>query len=347
MNSYYSFKKKRWSNLLAVHTVQPSSKTDKDNDTFLDLPLLTRYEIYNKIKYGNESDFGWSNHIGLRFTNEKRIGGQTFYNSSTDKGKTNAYLQTVSINQPEFYTKTVYRFDDSKRFVLFASAQYQNQNSWYGLTKYDAKQTMVNTTFQFEWTYKGESNLKTGISYRYFDLDENISFSQNPLNKTYAGDYKKLENIPGIFAENILYFGKDKFTWITGARLDHHNKFGFIFTPRTLLKYSPTEKTSLRASVGYGWRTANIFSENIYLLASQRNIIFKGTLQPEKAWNTGINLIQKFGANNFQGYFSADFYHTQFLNQIFPDYNTDPTKAYIDNFTGVSASNAFQAELGF
>lgn len=345
LNSYYSFKKKRWSNLLTVHTVQPASRIDKDNDTFLDLPLLTRYEIYNKIKYGNESDFGWSSHIGLRYTHEKRIGGQTFYNPSTDKGKTNAYGQTVNINQPEFYTKTAYRFDDSKRLVLFASAQYQNQNSWYGLTKYDAKQTMINTTFQFEWNYKDESNLKAGISYRYFNLDENISFSQNPLNKTYAGDYNKLENIPGLFAENILYFGKDKFTWITGARLDHHNKFGFLFTPRTLLKYSPAEKTSLRASVGYGWRTANVFSENIYLLASQRDVIFKNTLQPEKAWNTGINFTQKFGANNLQGYFSLDFYHTRFLNQIFPDYDTDPTKAYIDNFTGVSASNAFQAEL--
>lgn len=345
LNGYYSFKKKRWSNLLAVHTVQPALKWDGDKDNFLDLPLLTRYEVYDKLKYGNESDFGWSSHIGLRFTNEKRIGGQTFFNPATDEGKTNAYGQTVNINQPEFYTKTAYRFDDSKRVVLLASAQYQNQNSWYGLTKYDAKQTMLNTTFQFEWKYKDESNFKTGISYRYFNLDENISFSQNPLNHTYAGNYKKIENIAGVFAENVLYFGKEKFTWITGARLDHHNEFGFIFTPRTLLKYSPTEKTSLRASVGYGWRTANIFSENIFLLASQRDVIFNGTLQPEKAWNTGINFTQKFGANNLEGYFSADYYYTRFLNQIFPDYNTDPTKAYVSNFTGLSASNGFQAEL--
>lgn len=345
LNGYYSFKKKRWSNLLAAHTVLPASKWDKDKDNFLDLPLVTRYEVYDKLKYGNENDFGWSSHIGVRFTNEKRIGGQTFFNPSTDEGKTSAYGQIVNINQPELYTKTTYRFDDSKRVVLFASAQYQNQNSWYGLTKYDAKQTMFNATFQFEWKYKDESNFKAGISYRYFNLDENISFSQNPLNKTYAGDYKKLENIPGVFAENVFYFGKEKFTWITGARLDHHNEFGFIFTPRTLLKYSPTEKTSIRASIGYGWRTANVFSENIFLLASQRDVIFNGTLQPEKAWNTGINFTQKFGKNNFEGYFSADYYYTRFLNQIFPDYNNDPTKAYIGNFTGLSASNAFQAEL--
>ncbi|MEL6719365.1 MAG: TonB-dependent receptor, partial [Bacteroidota bacterium] len=47
----------------------------------------------------------------------------------------------------------------------------------------------------------------------------------------------------------------------------------------------------------------------------------------------------------FSGYFSTDFYHTNFQNQIFPDYDTDPTKAIINNFTGTSIGNGFQAEV--
>lgn len=345
-NAYSSVKKNHWSNLIAVHTVQPASKTDGDKDTFLDLPLLTRYEVLDKLKYGNENDFGWSSHIGVRYTNEKRIGGQTFFNPSSGEGKTTAYGQTVNISQPELWTKTAYRIDGSKRFVLFASAQFQRQQSWYGVTLYNAKQTMLNGTLQFEWKYKDASNLKTGISYRYFNLNEGISFSDNPLKHTYDGDYKKLELIPGVFAENTLYFGKDRFTWITGARLDNHNRFGVIFTPRTLLKYTPAEKTSVRASVGYGWRTANIFSENSNLLASQRDIIFKDAVKPERAVNIGINFTQQFNIqNNLEGTFSADFYHTRFFNQVFPDYDTDATKAYIGNFTGKSIGNGFQAEL--
>ena len=345
-NGYYTYSKNRWSDLLALHTVQPASRTDGDHDGFLDLPLVTRYEVYNKLKYGNESDFGWTTHIGIRYTHENRIGGQTTFNPATGKGKTDAYGQTVDIDQPELTTKTAYRFDESKRLVLTNSAQYQKQQSWYGLTRYNAHQTLVNVTLQYEWKYQDESNLKTGLSYRHFNLDEDIAFSQNPLNHTYAGQYQKQENIPGLFAENTLYFGQDKFTWITGARLDHHNQFGFIFTPRTLLKYSPAPKTSIRASIGYGWRTASIFSENSSLLASQRDILFNGTLNPEKAINTGINFIQNFSTTNLEGYFSADYYFTRFFNQIFPDYNTDPTKAYIGNFTGLSVSNGLQAELG-
>lgn len=345
-NAYSSVKKNHWSNLIAVHTVQPASKVDGDKDTFLDLPLLTRYEFMDKLKYGNENEFGWSSHIGIRYTNEKRIGGQTFFDLSSGKGKTTAYGQTVNISQPELWTKTAYRIDGSKRFVLFASAQFQKQQSWYGVTRYDARQTMLNGTLQFEWKYRGESNVKTGISYRYFNLNEDISFSENPLNHTYAGDYKKMEHIPGVFAENTLYFGKDKFTWITGARIDNHNRFGVIVSPRTLLKYSPVEKTSVRASVGYGWRTANIFSENSNLLASQRDIIFKETVKPEEAVNLGINFTQRFSLlNNIEGTFSSDFYHTRFFNQVFPDYNTEATKAYIGNFTGRSIGNGIQAEL--
>ena len=42
---------------------------------------------------------------------------------------------------------------------------------------------------------------------------------------------------------------------------------------------------------------------------------------------------------------SVDFYRTDFQNQIFPDYDTDPKKAIIKNFTGKSVSNGFQAEV--
>lgn len=341
-NSYYTFRKNRCSNMIFIHTVQPAIKIDKDNDTFLDVPLVTRYEFFDKFKYGKEQDFGWYSQTEVRFVSERRIGGQTFFNPSTDEGTTNAYGQVINYTQPEFMTKTAYRFNEANRITLFASAYNQNQNSWYGITNYIANQNTINTTLQYELTYGGESNLKAGVSYRYLNLNEDILFAQNPFNHTYGGNYGKLENIPGLFAENSLHFGKDKFTWIVGMRLDHHNQFGLYSTPRTLLKYDITPKTSIRSSIGYGWRTVNIFSENAYLLASNRNVLFTEPLKPEQAINIGGNFTQQFGEKNVTGTFTADFYHTLFLNQIFPDYNTDPTKAYISNFTGTSISNAFQ-----
>ena len=212
--------------------------------------------------------------------------------------------------------------------------------------KYNAQQTNFYGNIQYELNYD-KNDLKTGISYRHLNLNEDIAFTDTFLQRTYAGNYQNLENIPGLFAENTMRFFDDKLTWIAGIRGDHHNQFGFQFTPRTLLKYNIAPKTIVRANIGTGWRTVNLFSENIGLLVSSRDIIFAEQLQPEKAVNIGINLTQKFETknNNLSGYFSADYYRTDFQNQIFPDYDTDPTMAIIQNFTGTSVSNGFQAEL--
>lgn len=344
-NVNHSFKKGKWSNLTAFHMVQPANKTDKDEDAFLDLPLLTRYMISNRWKKGDEAKWGWSTQISVRYLSEKRIGGQMHFNYHTDKGTTNAYGQAVNIHQPEVWFKTAYRMNDEHRFALYVSGFHQNQQSYFGVTDYKAKQTNSYANLQYERSYKNNSVFKTGISYRYIKLTENIAFSNNTLNRTYAGHYNKLENIPGFFAENTWNIAGDKLVWITGIRADYHNLFGWEITPRTLLKYELTPTLTLRGSAGKGWRTANIFSENIGLLASSRDIIFKEQLQPEKAINLGLNATQKFRTTNIEGYISLDYYRTVFQNQIFPDYDIDPTKAIIQNFTGTSVSNGFQAEV--
>ncbi|WP_335965509.1 TonB-dependent receptor [Galbibacter sp. PAP.153] len=344
LNANYAFKKGKWSNLTAVHTVQPANEFDRDDDDFLDLPKLTRYMISNKLKYGKDADWGWNSRIGLRYVNEQRIGGQTFFNANTDKGSNEVYGQTVNINQPEIWTKTGFRLNDNNNFVFYASSFYQNQKSYFGTVKYDANQTNFYGNIQYELNYSNNS-LKTGLSFRHLDLDEDISFTDNPLQRTYAGNYFRNENITGVFAENTMKFFDDKLTWIAGLRADYHNQFGTIITPRTLLKYDITPNTIIRANIGTGWRTVNLFSENIGLLVSSRDIVFAEQLEPEKALNTGVNFTQKFNTDNVSGFFSADYYRTDFQNQIFPDYDTDPTKAIIENFTGKSVSNIFQAEV--
>lgn len=344
VNANYALKKGKWSNLTAVHTVQPANEFDRDNDYFLDLPKLTRYMVSNKIKYGNDREWGWNSRIGLRYLNEERIGGQTFFNKDSDKGSSEIYGQTVSISQPEVWTKTGYRLNDKHNFILFASSFYQNQESFFGTVKYNASQTNVYSNVQYELNY-GQNVLKTGFSFRHLNLIEDVDFIENSLNRSYAGNYAREETIGGLFAENTLQLLNNKLTWIAGIRADNHNQFGNIITPRTLLKYDLAPNTIFRANIGTGWRTVNLFSENIGLLISSRDIIFTEKLKPEQALNKGVNFTQKFNGENVSGFFSADYYRTNFQNQIFPDYDTDPAKAIIENFNGKSVSNTFQAEV--
>ncbi len=260
-------------------------------------------------------------------------------------GSSTVYGQTVNINQPTIYTKTGYRFNDNRALSLLASSYYHNQDAWFGETHYNADQFNFSGTLQLEQNWGINHDLKTGLSIRRMRLAENISFTANPLNKTYGGNYLRNEVIPGAFAENTFRWFNDKLTWIVGIRADHHNQFGWYFTPRSLVKYDFSANTTVRATAGYGWRTAYVFPENINLLASQRDVIFLENLKPEEAINVGINGLQRFTFNNVSGYVSADFYQTRFINQVFPDYNTDPTKAFLTNYTGTSISNGFQVDL--
>ncbi|MEM1119648.1 MAG: TonB-dependent receptor [Bacteroidota bacterium] len=344
VNLNYSFKTGDWHSLAAFHAVQPADRIDRDADNFLDVPLLTRYSFTNTWNYGNPNEWGWNSQIGVRWLNEERIGGQTNF-TAEDRGSTSVYGQHVQLNQPELWTKTGFRWDDIHNLTVSLSGFQQRQDAYFGVVHYDAQQTSLYAKAQYEYTYAERQVLKTGLSFRYLDLQETIGLENDVLNRTYAGNYQQREIIPGFFAENTLFLLDDKLTWLAGIRGDHHNDFGFQLTPRTLLKYNLSERTVLRANVGFGWRTVNLFSENIGLFASSRDLIIADDLAPEKAWNYGVNLTRKFGEDKLSGYLSLDYYRTDFSNQIFPDYDTDPGKAFVRNFTGESVSNGLQAEL--
>ncbi|RYZ56538.1 MAG: TonB-dependent receptor [Sphingobacteriales bacterium] len=347
-NAVFSHKKGKWSTLGAAHVVQPAGTVDRDGDGFLDVPKLTRYMAFNRWKKGNEAKWGWSTQIGLRFLSEKRIGGQTGFLQS-EKGSSERYGQVIQMSQPEAWWKLAYRMNDEHRFALHTSGFYQHQESYFGVLHYSACQTNAYANLQHEWTYIPTAVLKSGISFRHMQLNEIIAYPDNfsitASGRTYAGDYRKKEQVPGVFAENTLILFQNKLTWMLGIRADHHNRFGWTVTPRTLLRYKASERTDIRASIGSGWRTANIFSENVGLLASSRDIRFEEVLEPERALNYGLSLTHRYKGRNVEGSLSLDYYHTRFQNQIFPDYDASPTLAIIRNFRGRSVSNAAQAEL--
>lgn len=345
-NVNYTQKIKKWSTILSAHTTQPAQKFDRDEDAFLDLPQLTRYSFYNKWKYGNQNEWGWNSRIGVRYVNEQRVGGQESFNLNADQGSSTVYGQTVNFSQPEIYTKTGYKMNDKHNFVVLASAFYHNQSSYFGTTHFQANQTNIYGNFQHEFTWNEKHILKSGLSYRFLELEEEITFGNDTLNRTYDGVYLKSERIPGLFVENTFNWKDRDLVLVTGVRGDIHNTFGLNITPRALLKYNVTKTTTARVSAGTGWRTINLFTENTNLLASSRDVIVSPDLEPEKAINYGVNLTQQFGSENIELQVSVDYYLTQFFNQIFPDYFSEPNKAIIENFTGRSISSSFQGEIG-
>jgi outer membrane receptor for ferrienterochelin and colicins len=336
---------KHWKSLLGLHTAQPARRVDRDGDGFLDLPLLTRYMAYNHWTYRTADSLGLSLEAGARYSRERRVGGQVTFDERRDQGSASVYGLAIAYDQPETFLKTTFRFNSDHALRVQALAWGQRQSSYFGTIRYQAHQLSGYLNAQHEWLWNDRHSLKYGLSFRYQQLREDIAFTGPPFNRRFDGRHDTPMRVLGVFAENAMHWGQDRWVWLLGARLDRHDAFGAFFTPRSLLKYAPSPQHEFRASAGTGWRQVNLFSENAGLLASSRDIVLLNPLRPEQALNWGLSYVWRIDEPWTKGALSVDFYQTRFFNQVFPDFDTDPGFAYLDNFEGVSMSNGLQAEL--
>lgn len=328
--------------ILTMSTAQKSNRVDENNDGFLDNPLITRYTFFNKWNFTDEKNKSQVNIAG-RYWSEERTGGQNSYDINYNEGSNIIYGQTAKINSLDGYLRYSKSIDEIRGFKLYLNANYYDQNSFYGITRYEAVQKNFVAMGFYEFEAFNGLLLKTGISYKYLKIEENISYLDT-TNKTYSGNYLKYESIPGIFAEKSMSILNDKATLMTGVRLDYHNEYGMILTPRVLLRYQPLNEIVFRVSAGSGFRTVNLFSDNSNLLASSRNIVVSEELDPERIFNFGADILYYFTFGELSGSLNLDFYRTLFSNKIIPDYDTNPSEVIFANLNGSAFSNVFQSE---
>ena len=159
-----------------------------------------------------------------------------------------------------------------------------------------------------------------GLSYMYDAFDEQM----------FGMDKKRIESVPGIFAEDT-YTPLETLTIVAGLRIDIHNLFGTIITPRMHLKYSPVESISIRMSAGSGMRVANIFTDNMSAFVNNRTIQIDSILNPEKAWNYGGSITYSTMFMGMPITFDTELYQTRFQNQINTDFDVSPRTLRIVN----------------
>ncbi len=346
INANYAGSLKNLNTFSSFHTVQKSNRIDKNGDGFLDNPLITRYMLFNKIDFGeNNGKDKFLGNLGIRYWNEERIGGQRNFNKS-DEGSDKIYGQTVKINSGEIYSRSILKLSGSDELKFLINGSLYSAKSFYGFTNYDANQKNIYLNAIYDFELNHNLNLKFGAGFKYQNTEEDIKFlSQTP--KTYSGNYKNIESIPGIFSELSLKVFADRLNIIPGLRADFHNEHGTFFTPRILVKFMPTSSTTFRLTAGTGLRTVYVFNEYTNALASSRNIIlnYGNPLEPEKVINYGIDLLQIYDFGAVSGNINIDFFRTNFRNKVVADYDTDPNLLIFSNLRSNSFSDAFQAEL--
>ena len=155
----------------------------------------------------------------------------------------------------------------------------------------------------------------------------------------------------GSFFE-YSYENLENFSLVAGVRIDRHNQLGTFITPRIHLRYLPEENTIIRLSMGNGRKAANIFAENQTLFGTNRqiNILNSGGtiygLNPEKAWNYGLSVRQIFKLFGKAGDLTADYYITNFINQVVVDWEQEGLIKFY-NLNGKSRANSLQIALDY
>jgi len=333
---------KNWSTALLLHDdFFTNKKLDFNKDGFRDLPTGNTVSLVNRYKFDNSK--GTLVQFGFKVLNDKRMGGEVSFDPASDKNTTNRYGLGINTERYEGFAKIGYVFPEKKykSLGLQVAGISHRQDSYFGLTGYYAKQQTVYSNFIYQ-SIIGTTihKFRAGLSFLYDRYDEDFKLN----------NYRRIEIVPGIFGE-YTYTPNTKFSAVVGLRADHNSLFGFFVTPRLNIRYEPVTGTTIRASLGRGQRTANIFAENtsVFVSARQVNIIAAGPgkaygLDPEVAWNKGVSIDQKFKLFGNDASAALDYFRNDFSNQVVVDMEDARSVKYY-NLQGRSFSNSFQAEL--
>jgi len=363
----------RLSTMVMGHYSHFDNPTDANHDLFRDLPSQNTINLFNRWDYMVPDKF--VSHFGIKYLDEKRTGGFLDFNADTYgndtigiQNGTKTYGLQVHTKRLESFWKNGFMFKDKldKSLALILSAIYHDQEGFFGLNKYKGIQKSMYANLLYQNIIGNpDHKFTTGLSFMYDNYDEKYARrdftylyqvvggdqDNNPdtlfaiysfQDTTYTMDRREV--VPGSFFE-YTYVLKDKFTLIAGMRVDHHTKFGTFLTPRMHIRYKITPSTTLRASAGKGYRTANVFAENYSIMASQRRIHFVDDLGQENAWNMGINLTQNFKLFSRDAQIDLETYHTGFINQVIVDLDSLPADVFFYNLKGKSFSNIFQMQF--
>lgn len=303
---------------------------DENGDNFMDDPKVTQYNVFARYNYNNNRTFEgmW----GVKAMSERRFGGMMHHNIEPSD-----MTFLINTKRYEAFSKTGFMFDrDDTSLGIQQQLIYHDLGSTYfGRTDYDATQLSYYANALFDsYILNDHHKYSVGVSFAYDKYNENLNDST----------FLRIEHVPGVFGEYVF---NDDHHWsvIAGFRADYNSYYQkMLYTPRLHVRFKTHDELTLRASAGKGYRSPNVLAENSTMMASARQIRFLDTPKMEEAWNYGINLTKGIDIGWREIVINADFYRTDFVNQIVLDRDADAHQIRIYNLNGKSYSNSAQIE---
>jgi outer membrane cobalamin receptor len=367
---------------LLIHAANSQYKFDRNvvqkpdsTDGFMDAPKITTLTAMNRWDYIIPNK--WVSRLAFKYLYENRSGGQMAFDKSTwstdTTGITNdtkKYGIGVTTNRLEaFWKNGIFPGPGGKSSLgLILSVINHQQEGFYGINLYDGHEINFNSNLIFTTSFnENKHRISAGASYFVDDYLE--KYTQTRLEYRYqtlpAGTEPTNADLFTLVNDSIVTYNMDRNEWVAGAffeytydlcgkfaliaglRGDYNSRFGYYVTPRLHLRVNPSKNTTIRGSVGKGYRSPNLLAENSSVFVSQRVMHFAPGLGNEEAWNYGLNFTWNFTLFNEKAEFSVDAYRTSFIKQIIADQDSMPTDLYFYNLDGTSYANSAQVQFTF
>ena len=360
---------KKLTTIVLAHGSMDTKSYDHNHDGFRDLPEARAMHVANRWLYA--ADNGLQLRWGFKVTAENRLGGRMGYeNSMRDQMRQSALdggsLYGSQIRNRGFngYIKlgmpvgaSVYDKDEQdemrSNIAFVADFDHFNENAYFGLNDYRGNENTLSLNLMYNHYFTYRSSLIVGaqghLQYYRESFANNTPWIAAAPATLY--DFDRNEQEVGAYAE-YTYSIKDKFSVVAGIRGDYNAFYDkFFVTPRGHIRWNITPSTTLRGSAGLGYRSTNVITDNIGMLATGRQIVipdFDGFNRLEKALTVGGSLTQTFGlVSPGDATLSFDYFRTQFYNSVIADQEYSADQIVLYNSDKRSYTDTYQIDFSW
>ena len=347
-------------------------KMDHNGDGFRDLPISTQFNVANKWLYA--ADNGMQLRWGWKFVQESRLGGMLGYRNTAARREAMAdgwdwaqtgtamplYGSHIRNRNANGYVKlgmpvgpSVYDADAQEELrsnlAFVADFDHFDASSYFGLNTYEGNQNSVSINLMYNHYFTARSSLNVGAQAHLDYFREALGNTTPWLGSARAYDFDRDEQEVGAYAE-YTYAVRERLSVVAGLRGDYNAFYDrFFLTPRGHVKWNITSSTTLRASAGLGYRSTDVITDNIGMLATGRALVIPGLDaldRLEKALTVGGSLTQSFGlVNPGDATLSLDYFRTQFYNSVVVDQEYDPETIRVYDSEGRSWTDTYQIDF--
>ena len=374
---------KRLSTVILFHGSADTDvrEMDHNHDSFRDQPETNLLSLSNRWLYQTTS--GAQLRWGFKLLQENRLGGMMEYedddralmakgwNWAETGDEMPAYGSHIRNREAGGYVKigmpvgeAVYDAETEEEWrsnvMAMVDFDHYNEVAYFGLNDYRGTENVVSLNTAYQHYFSPRSSAIFGLQAHHSSVNEHlVNFTPWIDNQVNTFLLDRHEEEVGLYGE-YTYTIKDKFSLVAGVRGDYNGFYDRLFcTPRGHIRWNITPTTTLRASAGLGYRSTNLFTDNIGILTTGRRIVFNGGQYGSEDWFEGFDRMEKaltVGGSLTQVFtlvghedatLSFDYFRTQFSNAVVVDQEWNPSLINIYTSDGKSFTDTYQVDFSW